>query len=126
MNQNYVAVKVDGQERAGSGAGYMSAVQMMTGRGGWPMTSWLTPDRKPFYGGTYFPPRDGDRGANLGFLTLLKRLRQAYDQQPDKIARATVQISQAIQRAMAGATGADSLPGVAVLDTAFRTYESEF
>ncbi len=52
------------------------------------MTVWLTPDRKPFYGGTYFPTRAGDRGSRIGFLGLLKKLRMAYDDHPDKINRA--------------------------------------
>ena len=53
----------------------MSAVQALTGPGGWPMSVWLTPDREPFFGGTYFPPRDGARGARHGFLTVLRELR---------------------------------------------------
>ncbi|MCP3898483.1 MAG: thioredoxin domain-containing protein, partial [Desulfobacteraceae bacterium] len=52
INQNYIAIKVDREERPDIDAIYMSAVQAITGRGGWPMTVWLTPDRKPFYGGT--------------------------------------------------------------------------
>ena len=58
INENYIAIKVDREERPDVDAIYMSAVQALTGSGGWPMTVWLTPDRKPFYGGTYFPARD--------------------------------------------------------------------
>src|SRR3546814_6221063 len=57
MNQHFVNVKVDREERPDVDAVYMEAVQAMTGRGGWPMTVFLTPDGRPFYGGTYFPPR---------------------------------------------------------------------
>jgi uncharacterized protein YyaL (SSP411 family) len=88
LNENYIAVKVDREQRPDVDAVYMSAVQMLTGRGGWPMTTWLTPERKPFYGGTYFPARDGDRGTKMGFLSLLQRLREYYDSDPDKIAEA--------------------------------------
>src|SRR2546423_4606838 len=56
MNDNFVCIKVDREERPDIDSIYMNAVQMMTGRGGWPMTVFLTPDLKPFYGGTYFPP----------------------------------------------------------------------
>ncbi len=70
--KKYIAIKVDREERPDVDAIYMSAVQALTGGGGWPMTVWLTPDRKPYYGGTYFPARDGDRGSRIGFLTLLK------------------------------------------------------
>ncbi|NJK88699.1 MAG: thioredoxin domain-containing protein [Myxococcales bacterium] len=61
MNANFVAVKVDREERPDVDSVYMTVVQMMTGGGGWPMTVVLLPDRRPYFGGTYFPPRDGDR-----------------------------------------------------------------
>jgi uncharacterized protein YyaL (SSP411 family) len=79
LNENYIAIKVDREERPDVDSVYMTAVQAMTGRGGWPMSVWLTPDRKPFFGGTYFPARDGDRGTNRGYLTLLQELRSRYD-----------------------------------------------
>ena len=58
MNEHFVSIKVDREERPDVDHIYMNAVQMLTGRGGWPMTVFLTPDGKPFYGGTYFPPED--------------------------------------------------------------------
>ncbi|MEK7839408.1 MAG: thioredoxin domain-containing protein, partial [candidate division NC10 bacterium] len=58
MNANFVNIKVDREERPDLDAVYMEAVQMLTGSGGWPMTVFLTPEGKPFYGGTYFPPVD--------------------------------------------------------------------
>ncbi len=67
MNANYIAIKVDREERPDLDAIYMAAVNELAGQGGWPMTTWLTPDRKPFYGGTYFPPRDGGRRNRRGF-----------------------------------------------------------
>ncbi len=94
LNQHYIAVKVDREQRPDIDGVYMAAVQMMTGRGGWPMTVWLTPDRKPFYGGTYFPPRDGVRGAKTGFLTLLTRLSQVYSQDPERITQVSTQLTQ--------------------------------
>ena len=63
MNANYISIKVDREERPDVDAVYMAAVQALTGSGGWPMSVWLTPEREPFFGGTYFPPRDGARGA---------------------------------------------------------------
>src|SRR6185369_14884098 len=62
MNQHFVCIKVDREERPDVDAVYMAAVQRLTGSGGWPMSVWLTPDRGPFFGGTYYPPRDGARG----------------------------------------------------------------
>ncbi|MBI2812613.1 MAG: thioredoxin domain-containing protein, partial [Candidatus Melainabacteria bacterium] len=58
MNENFVNIKVDREERTDLDEIYMKAVQMMTGHGGWPMTVFLTPELKPFFGGTYFPPQD--------------------------------------------------------------------
>ena len=58
MNDNYVSIKVDREERPDIDAIYMSYVMATTGRGGWPMTVFLTPEKKPFYGGTYYPPED--------------------------------------------------------------------
>ena len=63
MNERFVNIKVDREERPDVDAVYMDAVQAMTGRGGWPMTVFLTPDGRPFYGGTYFPPEPARRHA---------------------------------------------------------------
>jgi uncharacterized protein YyaL (SSP411 family) len=76
MNADYVAIKVDREERPDVDATYLQAVALLTGGGGWPMTVWLTPDREVFFAGTYFPPRDGDRGARTGFLSLLRHFSE--------------------------------------------------
>jgi uncharacterized protein len=76
MNENFVNIKVDREERPDLDAIYMTAVQLMTGRGGWPMTVFLTPDQAPFYCGTYFPP--DDRQGMPGFRRVLSSLAQAY------------------------------------------------
>src|SRR3954447_26158017 len=62
LNEHYIAIKVDREELPDVDAIYMTAVQRLTGSGGWPMSVWLTPAREPFFAGTYFPPRDGGRG----------------------------------------------------------------
>ena len=72
LNENYIAIKVDREERPDIDSIYMKAVLALQGRGGWPMNVFITWDKKPFYGGTYFPARDGDRGVSMGFLTILK------------------------------------------------------
>ncbi|MFZ4795155.1 MAG: thioredoxin domain-containing protein, partial [Blastocatellia bacterium] len=77
MNDNYVNIKVDREERPDLDGIYMNAVQMMTGHGGWPMTVFLTPDGRPFYGGTYFPPVD--RHGMPGFPRLLIALAEAWN-----------------------------------------------
>ena len=85
LNAHYVAIKVDREERPDLDAIYMAAVETLTGRGGWPMTVWLSADRRPFFAGTYFPPRDGARGAGPGFLTLLGKLAEAYAARPQEL-----------------------------------------
>jgi uncharacterized protein YyaL (SSP411 family) len=76
MNENFINIKVDREERPDLDAIYMKAVQMMTGRGGWPMTVFLTPDQVPFFCGTYFPP--DDRYGTPGFRRVLLSVAQAY------------------------------------------------
>jgi uncharacterized protein YyaL (SSP411 family) len=72
LNENFVSIKVDREERPDVDAVYMAAVQAMAGQGGWPLSVFLTPDKKPFFGGTYFPPTD--RFGRPGFKTVLTRL----------------------------------------------------
>ncbi|MDQ3952132.1 MAG: thioredoxin domain-containing protein, partial [Actinomycetota bacterium] len=76
MNEGFVCVKVDREERPDLDAIYMEAVQAMTGHGGWPMTVFLSPDGAPFFGGTYFPPED--RHGLPGFKSLLRAVADAW------------------------------------------------
>ena len=117
MNELYIPVKVDREVRPDVDAIYMQAVQMLSdGRGGWPLNVWLTPDRKPFFGGTYFPPRDGDRGARTGFLTLLGQLRQVYDDQPGRVTEVATRLVGALQAGLGGnASSAGDLPEASTL-----------
>ncbi len=125
LNDNYIAIKVDREERPDIDAVYMSAVQSLTGSGGWPMTVWLTPDRKPFYGGTYFPPRDGGRGARIGVLSLLRTLKTTYDQSPADTERSAQKIVDEIRR-QTDPEPAGSSPTAATLDAAAAFYASRF
>ena len=65
MNEHFVNIKFDREERPDLDETYMNAVQVLTGHGGWPLSVFLTPDLKPFYGGTYFPPRRPGRPAGI-------------------------------------------------------------
>ncbi len=98
LNKHYVAIKVDKEERPDIDAVYMGAVNLITGRGGWPMTVWLTPDKKAFYGGTYFPPRAGDRGSSIGFLPLLKQLHNMYHNEPAVVSKEAGKIHLMVQK----------------------------
>ncbi len=119
LNDNYVCIKVDREERPDVDAIYMRSVQLLTGRGGWPMSVWLTHDRKPFYGGTYFPARDGDRGARKGFLTLMREQREHFRQNPAGIADDAERLAARIKADMQPPAGS-GIPSPAVIITAAK------
>src|SRR5207245_9311398 len=125
LNRLFVPVKVDREQRPDIDGIYMAAVQMLSGGGGWPMTVWLTPERKPFFGGTYFPPRDGVRGARVGFLTLLKRLQETYHQEPERVATTAMETSRRIQAALTPDPG-EGGPGAAALTAAAESLKKAF
>ena len=97
MNENYVCIKVDREERPDLDSIYMNAVQALTGGGGWPMTVFLTPDARPFYGGTYFPPED--RGGMVGFPKLLTRVAEAFRSRRGEVMQTTNELLNHIQPA---------------------------
>jgi uncharacterized protein YyaL (SSP411 family) len=115
MNAHYVCIKVDREERPDVDAIYMSAVQALTQSGGWPMNVWLTPGREPFFGGTYFPPRDGARGSRHGFLTVLRELAETYAKDGDRVARAAKSLVEAVRRDMEAGGAAGAQPGAAAI-----------
>ena len=96
MNDLFVNIKVDREERPDLDEIYMNAVQMLTGRGGWPMTVFLTPEGKPFYGGTYFPPED--RYGVPGFPKILQGVANAYREKPHEVEKSVGQILTGLQR----------------------------
>ena len=110
LNEGFVAIKVDREERPDLDAIYMDAVQQMTGHGGWPMSVFLTPDGKPFYGGTYFP--DQARHGLPAFNDVLRGVAEAWRQRRAEVETAGVSIATAIAAVQAGAvpTGADAGP----------------
>ena len=98
LNKNFVAIKVDREERPDVDEIYMTSLQIMRRRGGWPMSVFLTPEGKPFFGGTYFPPRDGRRG--MGFLSLLGQITEGWTAQRDAIESDAEQIAAVVKRAL--------------------------
>ncbi len=99
LNENFIAIKVDREERPDIDDLYMSAVHMLAGRGGWPMTVVMTPERQPFFGGTYFPPVDGARGARRGFLSILQELKARYIDNHDDVVAEAQQLTQRLMSA---------------------------
>jgi uncharacterized protein YyaL (SSP411 family) len=96
MNEHFISIKVDREERPDLDQIYMNAVQMLTHHGGWPMTVFLTPEGVPFYGGTYFPPED--RYNVPGFPRVLLSLANAYHEQPDEVTRTAVSLLTEMRR----------------------------
>jgi uncharacterized protein YyaL (SSP411 family) len=95
MNESFVAIKVDREERPDIDEIYMSAVQIMTGSGGWPLTVFLTPELEPFYGGTYFPPED--RWGRPGFSTVLREIARVYREDRRRVSETSKELTERIQ-----------------------------
>jgi uncharacterized protein len=111
LNEWFVSVKVDREERPDVDAVYMEAVTALTGHGGWPMSVFLTPDGRPFYGGTYWPK--GDRMGMPGFLRILDSVHEAWQERRDEIESSAERIREAISERAAPKVAADADPAVA-------------
>ncbi|HLI08788.1 MAG TPA: thioredoxin domain-containing protein [Ktedonobacteraceae bacterium] len=100
MNQNFVPIKVDREERPDIDNIYMQAVQALTGQGGWPMTVFLTPDGRPFYGGTYYPPEDRHYGQQVmpGFRRVLLSMADVYKNRRADVEQQAAQLAQLLQQ----------------------------
>ncbi len=129
LNKHFIPVKVDREERPDVDRLYMAYVQAATGQGGWPMSVWLTPDLKPFYGGTYFPP--DNRYGRPGFPALLGRIAGLWQQQTDR--EAIVAQSEGFFASLAESVrqtkeeGSEGLPDPrALLAEGFESFRSRF
>ncbi len=127
MNEQFVNIKVDREERPDLDQIYMSAVQMMTRHGGWPLTVFLTPDLVPFYGGTYFPPED--RHQMPGFPRVLAAISETYRTRPDEVKQSAWEILSELRR-MSVAQESSEVINPQLLDNAYRglvrTYDPRF
>ncbi|VAW66353.1 Uncharacterized protein YyaL [hydrothermal vent metagenome] len=125
INKNFIAIKVDREERPDIDAIYMATLYALGKNGGWPMNVWLTPDKKPFFGGTYFPARDGDRGSSIGLLTVLKTLNKIYKTEPEKIVKNSDDITQYIKQNLQPKAGFE-LPNKNITQKAVAYYKHNF
>ncbi|MEP7158179.1 MAG: thioredoxin domain-containing protein [Chloroflexota bacterium] len=123
LNAGFVPIKVDREERPDLDAIYMDAVQQMTGGGGWPMSVFLTPDGKPFYGGTYFP--DTARHGLPAFRDVLEGVSEAWRERRTEVEQAAAGLAQAITPVAHAHEGAAELPP-RVLDEALAQVEAGF
>ncbi len=124
VNENFIAVKVDRDERPDIDSRYQIAVSALTGQGGWPLTAFLTPDGKPFYGGTYFPPKDGY--GRPSFKRVLASIAQAYREKHGDVVEQAAMVESAIARAESlGSGGGRVSSGVieAIAESAARMFD---
>ena len=123
MNREFVNIKVDREERPDVDRVYMTFVQATTGGGGWPMSVWLTPDLKPFVGGTYFPPEE--RYGQPGFKKVLERIATAWKENHDNIVEQGGKIVAALQESQSAAKGEAQIDA-ATLEAAYRQIDRSY
>jgi uncharacterized protein len=124
MNEWFVCIKVDREERPDVDRAYMFFVVASTGGGGWPMTVFLTPDRKPFFGGTYFPPED--REGMRGFPTVLSKIHEAWEKDHEKLAEMAEGFTKALRAEAAGEVKAAGPMTLPLLARAAAEYKLQF
>src|SRR5712692_4066138 len=124
MNREFVNIKVDREERPDVDRVYMTFVQATTGGGGWPMSVWLTPDLKPFVGGTYFPPED--RYGQPGFKKVLERIAAAWKRDHEKIVDQSSKIISALRESQAAQSAASAKIDSQVFDRAYEQFVRTF
>ncbi|CAN5740492.1 thioredoxin domain-containing protein [soil metagenome] len=124
LNQHFVSIKVDREERPDVDRVYMSFVQATTGQGGWPMTVFLTPELKPFFGGTYFPP--SSRWGRPGFIDLLGELARAWKDDKPRVIEAAAELTERLRVAATGAPSESEIGTPGALDSAVAQFHGAF
>jgi len=124
MNEMFVSIKVDREERPDVDGVYMTAVQSLTGSGGWPLSAWLTPELKPFYAGTYFPPRPAY--GRPSFRNVLTALHDAWVGQRDKVERSAAAILDAIVEQSVVAGGGEAANLRETIDRCYEQLERSY
>lgn len=109
LNENFVAIKVDRERRPAVDTRYMTAVELLSGRGGWPLSSFLTPEGKPFFGGVYFPPDE--------FMQLLKEAHSTWISNQAELIEKSNQVAEAVAKRLATRTKAEQLDSRVIDDT---------
>jgi uncharacterized protein YyaL (SSP411 family) len=123
LNEHFVSIKLDREERPDVDRVYMTFVQASTGGGGWPMSVWLTPDLQPFFGGTYFPPVS--RWGRPGFVDLLRQIAELWREDRGRIVRGAAEIGRQVAQASVLAAG-DAVPGERALERAADEFRQVF
>ncbi len=123
LNAEFVSIKVDREERPDVDRVYMTFVQATTGSGGWPMNVWLTPDLRPFYGGTYYPPTS--RWGRPGFIEVLREIARTWRADRDKVEYSALSILDRLRTLQASGAGPD-VPDTSVLDRTVEEFAAAF
>ncbi|WP_420265401.1 thioredoxin domain-containing protein [Candidatus Magnetominusculus dajiuhuensis] len=124
MNDAFISIKLDREERPDIDSIYMSACQMLTGGGGWPLTIIMLPDGRPFFAATYIPKRG--RGEATGMLSLIPRVKQIWERQRHELIRMAEQITQQIQQYAVNTTGGAHTTSTEITEKAYRGISSSF
>jgi len=124
LNDHFVCIKVDREERPDVDRVYMTFVQATTGGGGWPMSVWLTPDLKPFIGGTYYPPED--YGGRPGFRSILLRIAEAWKKEHDAIVGSADDVIRQLQQYTTMRSGHEAELGRSLLDAGYQQIKSSY
>ena len=123
LNEHFVSIKVDREERPDVDRVYMTYVQVTTGSGGWPMSVWLTPSLEPFYGGTYFPPTS--RWGRPGFVEVIEEIARLWREERDRILQSAADTVERL-RSLGVRPRGGAVPGPGVLTQAVREYAGAF
>ncbi len=124
LNEYFINIKVDREERPDVDRLYMSFVQATTGSGGWPLSAWLTPDGKPFFGGTYFPPTD--RYGRPGFVTVLERIAELWATDRPNVLNQGDQVIEALREASAPAQSDQDFPSESTITRAIQAFAQNY
>src|SRR6266849_6093283 len=124
MNRSFVSIKVDREERPDLDRIYMNFVEATTGGGGWPMSVFLTPDRKPFFGGTYFP-KDDNYG-RAGFRTLLAHVADAWQRDRHRIVQSASEVTEALRKSLDATAGDPTKLQIQVLDKTYQQIKAGY
>ena len=122
MNEVFISIKVDREERPDIDNIYMSVCQMLTGSGGWPLTIIMTPDQKPFFAGTYFPKHS--RGNRFGMMELVPKIKDVWENKRDEINKSAEDISSKIKQVIN--IDSDDTISPKVIENAFNTFSNSF
>ncbi len=124
LNRHFVSIKVDREERPDLDSLYMQAVMQMTGQGGWPLSAFLTPEGKPFHGGTYFPPED--RWGQPGFKSVLRGVAQAWSDRREEILHSSEALTEALRAGGALAAGGGNPLTEETLTQALQVFSNSY